>query len=139
MELAPASDRACASCTRRWTRSVSAWKISTRSVRGATRTGDTVIDPAGTLAQRRPASTAWPSCAQLLSTKRADDFRRCLAEKMLTYALGRGTEYYDRPAVEASSSRCAPTMTNSPPSFSPSPNSVPFQNRRAEAGLATNP
>ena len=36
----------------------------------------------------------------LLVQKRADDFRRCLAEKMLTYALGRGVEYYDRPAVE---------------------------------------
>jgi hypothetical protein len=27
------------------------------------------------------------------------DFRRCLAEKLLTYALGRGLEYYDRCAV----------------------------------------
>jgi hypothetical protein len=26
-------------------------------------------------------------------------FVRCLAEKMLTYALGRGLEQYDRPAV----------------------------------------
>jgi hypothetical protein len=38
--------------------------------------------------------------SELLARKRADDFRRCLAEKMLTYALGRGIEYYDRPAVE---------------------------------------
>jgi len=29
-----------------------------------------------------------------------DDFTRCLAEKMLIYALGRGLEYYDRPVVE---------------------------------------
>lgn len=29
-----------------------------------------------------------------------EDFLRCLTEKMLTYALGRGIEYYDRPAVE---------------------------------------
>lgn len=29
-----------------------------------------------------------------------DDFTRCLAEKMLIYALGRGLEYYDRPAIE---------------------------------------
>ncbi|HEY7152682.1 MAG TPA: DUF1585 domain-containing protein, partial [Gemmataceae bacterium] len=27
-------------------------------------------------------------------------FARCLAEKMLTYALGRGLEYYDRCAVD---------------------------------------
>jgi hypothetical protein len=30
-----------------------------------------------------------------------DAFRRCLSEKMLTYALGRGLEYYDRCAVDA--------------------------------------
>ncbi|MFN5101470.1 MAG: DUF1592 domain-containing protein [Planctomycetota bacterium] len=29
-----------------------------------------------------------------------EDFVRCLAEKMLTYALGRGIEYYDRPTIE---------------------------------------
>ena len=27
-------------------------------------------------------------------------FSRCLVEKMLTYALGRGLDYYDRPAVD---------------------------------------
>jgi hypothetical protein len=29
-----------------------------------------------------------------------DDFTRCLAEKMMIYALGRGLEYYDRPVIE---------------------------------------
>jgi len=29
-----------------------------------------------------------------------DDFRRCISEKMLTFALGRGLEYYDACAVE---------------------------------------
>ena len=28
-------------------------------------------------------------------------FARCLTEKMLTYALGRGLEYYDKRAVDA--------------------------------------
>jgi hypothetical protein len=31
---------------------------------------------------------------------RQDEFVRCLAEKMLTYALGRGVEYSDRPAID---------------------------------------
>jgi hypothetical protein len=39
--------------------------------------------------------------AQILAEQRKIDFHRCLAEKMLTYALGRGVEYYDAPAVEA--------------------------------------
>jgi hypothetical protein len=29
-----------------------------------------------------------------------DQFSRCLAEKLLTYALGRGLEYFDRCAVD---------------------------------------
>jgi hypothetical protein len=36
----------------------------------------------------------------LLKQKR-DDFVRCLTEKMLTYALGRGLEYYDKCAVDS--------------------------------------
>ena len=31
---------------------------------------------------------------------RKQQFVRCLTEKMLTYALGRGLEYYDRPTIE---------------------------------------
>jgi hypothetical protein len=38
--------------------------------------------------------------AALLATKRRTEFLHCLADKMLTYALGRGTEYYDRPALD---------------------------------------
>ena len=32
--------------------------------------------------------------------QKGPEFRRCLVEKMLTYALGRGLEYYDRCAVD---------------------------------------
>lgn len=31
---------------------------------------------------------------------KSDQFRRCLAEKLLTYALGRGVEYYDKCALD---------------------------------------
>ncbi len=37
---------------------------------------------------------------ELLSTTRRDEFVRCLAEKMLIYAIGRGTEYYDQCAID---------------------------------------
>ncbi len=36
----------------------------------------------------------------ILATKRHSDFYRCLTEKLLTYALGRGLEYYDVEAVD---------------------------------------
>jgi hypothetical protein len=38
---------------------------------------------------------------------RKDEFRRCLAEKLLTYALGRGLEWYDACAVERIAGRLA--------------------------------
>ena len=41
-----------------------------------------------------------PSELKKVLLKRKDQFARCLAEKMLTYAMGRGTDYYDRCAVD---------------------------------------
>jgi Protein of unknown function (DUF1592)/Protein of unknown function (DUF1588)/Protein of unknown function (DUF1587)/Protein of unknown function (DUF1585)/Protein of unknown function (DUF1595)/Planctomycete cytochrome C len=49
-----------------------------------------------------PDGTRFQGPAELKSLvmRRRDDFARCLTEKMLTYALGRGVEHYDRPTVE---------------------------------------
>ncbi|MHC4995629.1 MAG: DUF1592 domain-containing protein, partial [Planctomycetota bacterium] len=38
--------------------------------------------------------------ARVLANERRQDFYRCLTEKMLTYAIGRGVEYYDAPAID---------------------------------------
>jgi mono/diheme cytochrome c family protein len=38
---------------------------------------------------------------RILKNERRGDFYRCLTEKMLTYALGRGLEYYDVATVDA--------------------------------------
>ena len=38
--------------------------------------------------------------SKILATSRQRDFYRCLSEKLLTYALGRGVEYYDSPAID---------------------------------------
>ena len=37
---------------------------------------------------------------QILKTSRRQDFYRCLTEKLMAYALGRGLEYYDTEAVD---------------------------------------
>ena len=37
---------------------------------------------------------------QILKTTRKADFYHCLTEKLMTYALGRGTEYYDVEAID---------------------------------------
>jgi hypothetical protein len=63
-----------------------------------TKDGKHEIDPAGEL----PTGQTFKSPAELRAILKArqDDFSKCLADKMLTYALGRGTERYDRCAVE---------------------------------------
>ena len=63
------------------------------------RDGQFVIDPSGELPGNQ--RFAGPSqLRQILKTTRRDEFLRCLAEKMLTYALGRGLESYDRFTVD---------------------------------------
>jgi mono/diheme cytochrome c family protein len=67
---------------------------------GAFRTKDGTfdVDPAG----RLPDGTTFqgPEDLKSILKERRGLFSRCLAEKMLTYALGRGVEYYDRPTIE---------------------------------------
>jgi hypothetical protein len=59
----------------------------------------TPIDASGTL----PDGTAFNGPAQFRRALlgRRDEFVATVAEKLLTYALGRGLEYYDAPAVRA--------------------------------------
>ncbi|MDE0683339.1 MAG: DUF1592 domain-containing protein, partial [Candidatus Poribacteria bacterium] len=49
-----------------------------------------------------PDGTTFDGIADLkqILKDRKPEFVRCLTEKMLTYALGRGLEYYDRPTVD---------------------------------------
>jgi hypothetical protein len=56
------------------------------------------IDPAGVLPDGK--SFKGPAELKAILKEKKDLFARCLAEKMLTYALGRGVEYYDRPAID---------------------------------------
>jgi hypothetical protein len=56
------------------------------------------IDPSGVLPDGQ--SFKGPAELKTILKNKKDLFSRCLSEKMLTYALGRGLEYYDRPAVD---------------------------------------
>ena len=60
--------------------------------------GGSPVDPSGELPDGR--RFAGPAELRSVLVARADDFRRCLAEKLFTYALGRGLEYYDACAIE---------------------------------------
>lgn len=62
------------------------------------------IDTAGELITGETFSTP-AELAQVLATERKTDFYRCMAEKMLTYALGRGVEYYDALTIDEIASK----------------------------------
>ena len=68
---------------------IGAWRV---------KDGKFAIDASGTL----PNGQSFKGARELsaILKERAPEFRRCLAEKMLTYALGRGLEYYDRCALD---------------------------------------
>ena len=57
------------------------------------------IDTAGRLITGERFADA-DELARVIAGPRRTDFHRCLAEKLLTYALGRGIEYFDAPAVD---------------------------------------
>jgi len=67
--------------------------------RWRTRDGDGQIDATGVLTSGEKFSGGI-ELQQTLLKKKKDEFVRCLTEKMLTYALGRGLEYYDKCAVD---------------------------------------
>ncbi len=60
--------------------------------------GKFAIDPAGVLPDGK--SFQGPKELRAILRGRKDEFTRCLTEKLLTYALGRGVEDYDRCAVQ---------------------------------------
>ncbi len=87
------------------------------------------IDSAGKLITGEAFSNV-SELKHILATKRHSDFYRCLTEKLLTYALGRGLEFYDVEAVdrivdklEADQGRFSTLLTGVI-------ESVPFQQRR---------
>jgi mono/diheme cytochrome c family protein len=57
------------------------------------------IDTAGTLLTGEPFQTI-RDLKKVLKTERKLDFYRCLTEKLLTYATGRGLEYFDEPTID---------------------------------------
>lgn len=93
--------------------------------------GEALIDPSGKLTTGDTFAGAG-ELVSVLANKRSQEFRHCLAEKMLTYALGRGTEYFDRPALE----KIVQAMAQNQDKFSSLVHAVtesfPFQMRRGQ-------
>jgi len=88
------------------------------------------IDPSGKL----PDGTEFQGPAGLrtaLSGAHRDEFINTMTEKMLTYALGRGVEYYDKPAVRAIEREAARDNYRISALITAIVNSTPFQMRGA--------
>jgi hypothetical protein len=99
--------------------------------RWRTTDGKFPIDASGTLPNGKSFSTP----AELMPLIKEDmpDFTRCVVEKMLTYALGRGLERYDRRSVEDISRKLEASGYRFQTLIHEIVHSLPFQSRRGEA------
>ena len=101
-----------------------------------TKDGEFAIEPAGRLADGTAFAGA-TELRQILLTSRREEFLRCLASKLLTYALGRGLEYYDRCAVDEITRALGRGEYRFSAAILAVVNSVPFQMQRgAEPAVA---
>ena len=96
------------------------------------REGDFDIEASGKL-QTGESFTGPVELKELILNQKRDEFVRCLTEKMLTYALGRGLEYYDKCAVEKITSSLRKENYRFSTLILEIVKSTPFQMRRGEA------
>ncbi len=88
------------------------------------------IDASGKLPDG--ATFAGPAqLAKLLATNYRDDFVSTFTDKLLTYALGRGLDYYDQPTVRSITREAARENYTMTAIIVAIVNSVPFQMRRS--------
>ena len=93
--------------------------------------GNFPVDPAGQLVSGE--SFQGPGdLKMILLQKKKNEFIRCLAEKTLTYALGRGLEYYDKCALDQIAKNLARHRYRFSSLILGVVKSTPFQMRRGE-------
>jgi hypothetical protein len=76
---------------------------------------------------------------EILASSRKQDFYRCLTEKLLTYALGRGVEYFDAPTVDSIVERLSKNGEGMKELVYGVVESAPFQKRRGDGSRLTRP
>src|SRR5205823_3634461 len=96
------------------------------------------IDPAGKLLSGEEFKSV-RDLKRVLTTDRRPDYYRCLTEKLLTYALGRGLEYYDVDAVDRIVERLEREGGRMSALVTGVIESAPFQKRRAVANPVSQP
>lgn len=94
--------------------------------------GGQPIDSSGKLTTGE-AVTSPVTLATVLATARRDEFNHNFARTLLTYALGRGLDYYDRPTVDQIVATAAAHGDTLPAYIDAVVASIAFQNQRADA------
>ena len=121
----------CASCHSRM--DVLGFGLENYNAIGKWRTQDGKfdIDASGTM----PTGKSFKTPAEMRVLLKADlpDFAHCLTEKMLTYALGRGLEPYDKRTVNAITTKLAASNYEFQTLIYEIVKSMPFLERRGEA------
>ncbi len=99
-----------------------------------TKDGQFPVEPDGVL----PTGETFKGPRELkaILKKREEQFARCLSEKLLTYALGRGVEYYDRCAIDDMVKSLKKDQYRFSTLVSAIVKSEPFQLRRGKRGDA---
>ncbi len=125
----------CASCHRKM--DILGFGLENYDAIGKWRTADGKfeIDSSGTLPNGKTFST--PGEFRTILKEELPEFTRCLTEKMLTYALGRGLERYDRRTVEEVGAKAAASGYRFQTLVHEIARSLPFQMRRGEKSKET--
>lgn len=129
------ADPTCASCHMRMDPLGFALENYDAIGRWRTHEGKFPIDASGTM----PTGKTFNGPAELKAILKSNPeiFTRALTEKMLTYALGRGLERYDRPVVDAIARRVAENHYHFSTLIMETVKSMPFEMRRGEANRQT--
>ena len=98
--------------------------------------GEFPIDPSGQLVTGETFKGA-TDLAVILAKKKRKEFVRCLSDKLLTYALGRGTEFYDKCALDEITKGVSKRGYRFSALVQEIVKSVPFQQRRGETPRPT--
>jgi hypothetical protein len=93
--------------------------------------GEHPVDAAGKLLSGEDFRDAG-ELKKILADKKRDEFLQCLASKMLTFALGRGMEYYDRTSLDGIVKRMSKNQYRFSALVEGVVNSPAFQLRRGE-------
>ncbi len=99
-----------------------------------TKDGELPVDASGVLPDGR--TIQGPAELKAILKEKKNQFALCLTEKLMIYAIGRGLEYYDKPAVKQISANIATSDYKFSSLVAEIAKSTPFSQRRGKKSAA---